>query len=1809
MQVTLKMRGIKDEETALATQFVAGTGLIKIIQKPQRIRVGPIRGAESLEIKRVEADDPVAVELTGGLKLWMRVDDLRRDFGVSVSRDAGTGVDVWEIDPVLRGRGGERGALGIAIESLEFVGVDVAGKTAFELAQWFEGKQLDAAGPGIYRVDLAASAFSMSLAPDVLPAADGPVLVFLHGTASSTGGSFGKLWLRDNAKGREALGTLTGKYGERVYALEHRSLTLSPIDNALELARRLPVGAELHLVSHSRGGLVGELLCMAHRADGGAVDWERFKDVFSEDRTQADKMGFRKARPEGYPEQWERLLELAAMLEQKRVRVTRFVRVACPSRGTTLASGRLDRWLSILGYIAGDGIVGDLVNFILAVVKKKTDPRTLPGLEAMMPGSALVRLLNQPGLNVAADLSVISGDIEGDSLLGRLKLALTDMFYGGDHDLVVNTGSMYGGLPRAKDGARFYFGRGPEISHFNYFLNKDTVEKLQAGLMRLDGSLGGFIPIERAKQAEPPRAPLALRGAQGPRPLAFVLPGIMGSHLQVSGERVWLDYKEMMKGGIERLEIEDQGIQPERPIEKYYDRFIEYLGRSHEVVAFPYDWRKSVVECADLLAAAIEKHLPAQESARQPIRIVAHSMGGLVARAMIAKRKDLWDRMCKLEGCRLIMLGTPNAGSYQAVRLVVGQHKLANMLALVDFGHGRDEMLDIISRYPGAAELLPATGGRDFGSPQLWEQWRKETGETWPIPARDALDKARMTWELLRASPIDRERMIYVAGWAWQTACDCAVVKEDDLFLGELTSLRFYTTHKGDGTVPWALGRLPGVRTWYVEAAEHDQLLAHEQAFPAYLDLLQTGRTARLADTEPVVSRTLSEAEDRGIMPPDVPPYFPAESDFGGFGSGWGEPDAGRRKRAFDVKVIIRHGDLAYAHHPVCVGHYLGDTVVSAESQLDRGLGGALKRQLRMGLYPGRLGTWKVFIHPDKAAKPAGAIVIGLGMVGELSPGGLESAIAHAVMDYAMEVADWHDDRFGPVKTTRSACVSFLLVGTGFGGISVRDSVEAILRAVKKANDRLVSCGMDDKVLVDKIELLELYQDVAIQAARALEDVLRDGELGSCFVWSSRGVESGDGGQRRVMYDDAPSWWHRLEISLDRKKGELRFIALTNRARAEESLVSGQMRLADDFIREAVGKTANDREVARTLFEMLIPNRLKELAPDRYDLVLLVDEVSARYPWELLEDRWSGGRPPLAAAAGMVRQLKTPVFRAHPAHSAENTAYVVGNPKLPVMPGEPVFPDLPGARAEAVEVERVLSGGGFSVKSRIDADADDIMIGLHGDAYRVLHLAGHGVHEWETEYEDGSVSPYPACDQQVPKPKRKVSGMVIGAGVYLTPGDVEQMRWVPELVFINCCHLGSAATGDPAYSRYNLLAANVAIQFIRMGVKAVIAAGWAVNDGAAKAFATRFYQEMLRGAPFGKAVLAARREIHENFPQANTWGAYQCYGDPDYHLAEGAGSGASKTAAPYFSPLELIADLDNLTATARMGNGDKGRIDTILKRIPADQGTAWLDRAEVCTALGLAYGEFGQFEQAIAELDAAVAKEKADLPLRALEQRANFKARWASGLASDEKTGNKWEQAVKLFGEARAELEKLLSIAPTSERHNLLASTHKRMAWVTSGQQRSDALDAMALNYRKADELYRKHHPGKLDTYPLLNSRLAEVLRGQDVDVPGVVAACREAGEYAQAMDTESPNFWNSITIPESRLIRALAEGVLAKHETEIVAAYRVAKGQRGSAREFRSVLDQIEFLLAVAQDNKKLRKQRPAIAEILARLKEMAME
>jgi hypothetical protein len=812
--------------------------------------------------------------------------------------------------------------------------------------------------------------------------------------------------------------------------------------------------------------------------------------------------------------------------------------------------------------------------------------------------------------------------------------------------------------------------------------------------------------------------------------------------------------------------------------------------------------------------------------------------------------------------------------------------------------------------------------------------------------------------------------MAYVAGCQPATVIDYQLTPGEVLFRPDLKRLEFIATREGDGTVAWSSGRLPGVPLWYVDNTAHDMLCAQPKAFPAYLDILVNGQTTLLPSSPPARARAAA-GEERFVLPAAPP------AD-GMPGRGHRRPrllrpvaGSGEGERATPViTVSIRHGNLTYARHPVLVGHYQGDTVVSAEAALDRQLNGHLTRRLDLGIYPGPLGSHSVFLNDSPVAKPMGAIVVGLGEIGSLSPGQLEAR--DALLDYALKVAYWPDARFGEAGRPRSAAVTCLLVGTGGGGLPVGDSLEAMLRAAVAANQTLADQELDGRVLIDRLELLELYEDVAISAAEALGRVLQNETLASAVTWPAGAVETAQAGRRRVRFDTANEWYQRLEIV--RQEDKLRFLFPTDKARAEETLATGQLALADAFVQAASRDTGRNSEATKTLYEMLLPLRLRELAPQQGNMVVIVDRQSACYPWELLENRWSNGERPPSVAAGFVRQFRTDTFRQRPLHSPGNTALVIGNPDLQ---GSPDFADLPGAREEAQAVADQLSGEGYDVIDCIDQPATPIMEALHKNSWRILHLAGHGVHDTGRQRQGLRHGDRP---EQFPDPGRhRPDALRAGTGLHqLLPS--RPRRWPRPLD-----RLG--------------LAANLGEEFIAMGVRAVIAAGWAVDDRAGQAFAATFYRNMLAGETFGEAVRIAREDVWLRFPDVNTWGAYQCYGDPDFRFHRDSAAPPQPDALRH---RPRTGRPNSTTWPPTCGPAPpttrRGKIERRLGRIPANQKDAWLARAEVQGALGLAWGEARRWPEAIACLEAALTADKGDCSMKALEQYANFRVRYAAEL-------------------------------------------------------------------------------------------------------------------------------------------------------------------------------------------------------------------
>ena len=111
--------------------------------------------------------------------------------------------------------------------------------------------------------------------------------------------------------------------------------------------------------------------------------------------------------------------------------------------------------------------------------------------------------------------------------------------------------------------------------------------------------------------------------------------------------------------------------------------------------------------------------------------------------------------------------------------------------------------------------------------------------------------------------------------------------------------------------------------------------------------------------------------------------------------------------------------------------------------------------------------------------------------------------------------------------------------------------------------------------------------------------------------------------------------------------------------------------------------------------------------------------------------------------------------------------------------------------------------------------------------------------------------------------------------------------------------------------------------------------------------------------------------------------------------------------------------------------------------------------------------------------------------------------------------------------------------------------------------------------------------------YPGLNRLRCELLaeeeapKGLDNDQRAVLEAALSEGALRTARDDAS--LWDFLTVPDAMLVEKLADGDLAKDEVRatIRDAYLTAR-KKGSAGEFRSALEEIDFILLMIPPRKK---------------------
>lgn len=340
---------------------------------------------------------------------------------------------------------------------------------------------------------------------------------------------------------------------------------------------------------------------------------------------------------------------------------------------------------------------------------------------------------------------------------------------------------------------------------------------------------------------------------------------------------------------------------------------------------------------------------------------------------------------------------------------------------------------------------------------------------------------------------------------------------------------------------------------------------------------------------------------------------------------------------------------------------------------------------------------------------------------------------------------------------------------------------------------------------------------------------------------------------------DALRDWRVLDIVTMGSESTLGFLFRPARERVVETtrttLSQSQLRLVETLIDSAQHSTSFSAELRQTLFELLLPNPLKRRLPTVDWLYVVVDAAAARYPWELV----LAGPEQLSethfARMSLLRRLQVSEFWETQSATSRHRALVIGNPRTSSRA------DLPGALFEAEAVVQILEAGGYSVRSVLNKPDIDNITALFAEPYDILHVSTHGVY-----------------DEQNPSTR----GLVLGDEIVLTSTEISQMPTVPPLVFVNVGHSGILESDNTDAAHFGKLGAHLAETFIIRGSRAVVVSGWAVDDFAAREFASEYYTGILAHKSFADVVGAARTSTFLRFPLASTWAAFQCYGSPDF---------------------------------------------------------------------------------------------------------------------------------------------------------------------------------------------------------------------------------------------------------------------------------------------------------------------------------------
>jgi hypothetical protein len=355
------------------------------------------------------------------------------------------------------------------------------------------------------------------------------------------------------------------------------------------------------------------------------------------------------------------------------------------------------------------------------------------------------------------------------------------------------------------------------------------------------------------------------RFPMGARPVVIV-PGCLCSSLkdEISNQLIWLNPLYLEVCGIGELQLAPYcGSQYEQDADSsvrikaweafhwLYDPLDDYLtGRGFATRLFPYDWRKDV-DHPSVAPALKELVLCLHDRCQEPVDIVAHSLGGLVARRVVqCLCEQLGAPAAKEIVGNLVLLGPAVSGTFiAALGLAASLQEMPFFVPLgldpeLGFSASVQETTKtwttLYQLLPWDDQLLPSLETNDIRQYSFWD------GEVEELRLQRAFPSPNVGW---------------AAGIVTQCFCD-----QTSVFLGHRTNchtasgvewsggqlLATYSEHAcGDGFMLHCCSVLPDTNAFLAEGVHHLALAGDQGVMDDVVNVLN-GDPVNLPEYRPI---------------------------------------------------------------------------------------------------------------------------------------------------------------------------------------------------------------------------------------------------------------------------------------------------------------------------------------------------------------------------------------------------------------------------------------------------------------------------------------------------------------------------------------------------------------------------------------------------------------------------------------------------------------------------------------------------------------------------------------------------------------------------------------------------------------------------------------------------------------------------------------------------------------------------------------------------------------------------------------------